>query len=142
MPKDIDSMRGLHNHGGALSASPKCPLPAITPVDTSASIAAFNSAGIVDALSTFIAAFGNETHDTEELVDAWRTAASASDGAFWYDIAPDGFPAAHGPLLDAPNTPRADALDEFVTVFQKLVQDVLVGTSEYRDRHPTMHDLK
>ncbi|KAK0886890.1 hypothetical protein LTR02_017728 [Friedmanniomyces endolithicus] len=58
------------------------------------------------------ATFGVETYGTQELVDAWRTAASASDGVFSHDIPLDDFPAAHGPFSDAPSAPHAGAQDE------------------------------
>jgi len=112
MPTDIDCVGGLHSHDGAPSASPKTLPPEFTLADTSASTAAFHSAGIMDALSAFTAAFGDETHDTQELVYGWRTAASESDGAFWHDIPPDDFAAAHGPVSNATSASHAHVQDE------------------------------
>lgn len=112
MPTDIDCVGGLHSHDGAPSASPKTLPPEFTPADTSASTAAFHSAGIMDALSAFTAAFGDETHDTQELVYGWRTAAWESDRAFWHDIPPDDFAAAHGPVSNATSASHAHVQDE------------------------------
>ena len=66
---------------------------------------------MVNALSSFIASFGKDTHDAQQLVDGWHTAAWASDGGFWHDMPPDDSPAAHQPVWDDRSDPLGDAQD-------------------------------
>ncbi|KAK0256167.1 hypothetical protein LTR35_018276 [Friedmanniomyces endolithicus] len=66
----------------------------------------------MDARSTFIAASEDETHDTQELVGLWQTAAFEFDEAFRHDISRDGFTAAHGSVSGTTSAPHTDAKDK------------------------------
>ncbi|KAK0256999.1 hypothetical protein LTR35_018244 [Friedmanniomyces endolithicus] len=109
-PMNADCVTGLPS-GEAPTAIPTIPLTNAMPADASASPAASESAGVADALSTFIATFGDETHDGQELVDAWQTAAWSSDGGFWHDMSLDDSLAAHQPVSDNRSDPHGDAQD-------------------------------